>query len=194
MTHTITVSDNGHVVTLNYEGMLDYHGGGAVAGATMGFRVMQAAACELTGPEQPLERQNICIVSGHPGPGYRDAFEYVTRCVTRQCFELNTDLPGGRLSPYQSYAFQFLVTDTHAGKQITVTLREGIIPNRFYEVLRDLRDTRQDEKLEDELDTLKHDIARKVLAHPLDQLFQVSMRDVVPSQGTGSENSATCLG
>jgi len=190
----MTVSDNGHVVALDYKGLLDYHGGGAVAGATMGFRVMQAAAGELTGFERPLERQNLYIVSGHPGPGYRDAFEYVTRCVTGQRFELNTDLPGGRLSPYQSYAFQFLITDRHAGKQATVTVRENIIPNRFYEVLRDLRDTRQDKELKDELEMLKHHMVRKVLALPLDQLFQVSMCDVAPSQGTGSKNSVTCLG
>jgi len=194
MPHTITVSDNGHVVTLDYEGMLDYHGGGAVAGATMGFRVMQAAAGELTEPKQPMERQNISIVSGHPGPGYRDAFEYVTRCETRQRFELNTDLPGGRLSPYQSYAFQFLITDTRAGKETTVTLRKDIIPIRFYEVLRDLRDTEHDKLLEDELETLKHDIARKALALPLDQLFQVSMCDVAPSQDTEPESNTTCLG
>jgi len=181
MSHTITVSDNGHVVTLDYAGLLDYHGGGAIAGATMGFRVMQAAAGVLTSPEHPLERKNLFIISGHPGPGYRDAFEYVTRCVTRQRFELKTDLPGGRLSPYQSYAFQFLITDTQTGKQVTVTLHKGIIPIRFYEVLRDLRDSRQDKKLEDELDVLKNDIAREVLALPLDQLFQVSMCDVAPS-------------
>jgi len=193
MTHTINVSDNGHVVTLAYEGMLNYHGGGAIAGATTGFRVMQAAASELFGPDQAMERQNLSIVSGHPGPGYRDAFEYVTRCVTRQRFELKTDLPGGRLSPYQSYAFQFLITETQAGKQATVTLREGIIPNRFYKVLRDLGTTRENDNLAHELDTLKRDIARNVLELPLDQLFQVSVHDVAPSQGTGFRENIACM-
>jgi len=50
-------------------------------GGTMGFCIMQAAAGDLTGSEQSPARQNLYIVSGHPGPGYRDAFEYVTRCV-----------------------------------------------------------------------------------------------------------------
>jgi len=194
MKHSITVSDYGHVVTLDYAGLLDYHGGGAVAGATTGFRVMQVAAQELTGSEQPLERQNLYIVSGHPGPGYRDAFEYVSRCVTRRRFELQTGLPGGRLSPYQSYAFQFLITDTQAGNQVTVTLHEGVIPVRFFEVLRDLGGPGQEKnKLEDELDRLKQEVARKVLALPLDQLFQVSVLDVAPSQVTGSKDPATCL-
>lgn len=178
MTHTITVSDNGHLITLDYAGLLDYHGGGAVAGATMGFRVMQAAARELAGPMQHMERNNLYVVSGHPGPGYRDAFEYVTRCVTRQRFELQTDLPGGRLSPYQSYAYQFLITDTHAGKQVTVSVSECILPKRFFEVLRDLRKSKLDKDLTNELEKLKHDIAHEVLALPLDNLFQVLTHNV----------------
>jgi len=194
MTHTITVSDDGRAITLGYDGLLAYHGGGAVAGAATGFRVMQAAAEAITGSGQPLERQQLHVVSGHPGPGYRDAFEYVTRCVTRRRFELKTDLPGGRHGPYQNYAYQFIVTDTAAGQQITVTLRREIIPRRFFEVLRNLRDSGPDLRLTEELESLKTDLAGRVLALPLDELFQVTIRETTPSPDNGPGDPASCMG
>ena len=177
MSPSLLISDEGRAFKLDYTGLLTYHGGGALAGATIGFRVMQAAAECLTTSGAPWERQGVHIVSGHPGPGYRDAFEYVTRCVTRKRFEVKKDLPGGRHSPYQAYAFQFLVTDIAARKQAVIILRDGIMPMRFFEVLRDLKSDTDHPALLAELEAMKNRIAEATLQRSLDELFQVQLQD-----------------
>jgi len=171
---TIRIRDDGREHTLTYEGLLAYHGGGAMAGASAGFRVMQAAAAALAN-ERPWERRGISMVSGHPGPGYRDAFEYVTRCVTRDRFTLDRDLPGGRHSPYQHYAFQFQIDDDNAGRRATITLREGIVPMRLFEVLRDIKTGFGEPGVERELAGLKAEIAEDVMSRSLDELFEIEV-------------------
>jgi len=170
----IRISDDGREFTLDYTGLLAYHGGGAVAGAAVGFRVMQAAAAALAGTE-PWERNRVTVVSGHPGPGYRDAFEYVTRCVSRDRFRVDRDLPGGRHSPFQHYAFQFLADDRVARMRATITLHAGVLPLRLFEVLRDLGKRADDSMLCHELETLKQAIADDVLCRTTGELFDIDL-------------------
>lgn len=51
----IAIANNGGIIRLSYSALLEYHGGGAVFGATVGFRALQAAYHTLssTGPLGP---------------------------------------------------------------------------------------------------------------------------------------------
>lgn len=168
----LTVSDHGRLYTLDYQGLLAFHSGDALAGATIGFRIVQAAAAELVRYGKGLERESIKVISGHPGPGYRDAFEYTLRCVSRQRFTVDRNLPDARYSPFHAYAFQFIFIEPSLAKQVCVTLREEILPMRFFEVLRDLKRQKNHLNLNQELDNLKQVIAQKALATSLDRLFE----------------------
>lgn len=172
---TLRICDDGREFQLTYDGLLAYHGGGAVAGASVGFRVMQAAAAMLAGDE-PWERRYTRVISGHPGPGYRDAFEYVTRCVTRDRFRIDRDLPGGRHSPYQHYAFQFLVDDEATSRRAVITVRPGIVPLRLFEVLHALGNEPGNTALTHELDELKRRIAADALPRSTAELFETEVR------------------
>ena len=88
---TLDIADNGRVEHLTYEGLLTFHQGEALWGASVGFRAMQAAGSSLS-TERLWDRARILIVSAHPGPGVRDAIEYVTHCVSRNRFRLLTRL------------------------------------------------------------------------------------------------------
>ena len=168
----LTVCDHGRLLTLDYQGLLAFHDGAAVAGATIGFRVVQAAANELIRYGKRLERESIKVISGHPGPGYRDAFEYTLRCVTRERFTIDRNLPEARYSPFHEYAFQFIFIEPTLEKQVGVTLREDILPTRFFEVLRDLKGQEDDRNLNQELDNLKRLIAQNALTTSLHRLFE----------------------
>jgi len=61
---------------LDHHGLMAFHHGNAAAGATIGFRVVQTAAERIAKLGVELDRKSTRVVSGHPGPGYRDAFEY----------------------------------------------------------------------------------------------------------------------
>ena len=167
----LSVHDDGRLLTLDYQGLLAYHDGNAVAGATIGFRVVQAAADVFKSYGVDLERNSIKVISGHPGPGYQDAFEYILHCVSRQRFTVDRNLPEARYSPYHEYAFQFLFVETTLAKKAIITLREDIILPRFFEVLRDLKIHENDSRLNQELDNLKQEVARKALVTNLHRLF-----------------------
>ena len=169
---TLAVSDHGRLCTLNYLGLLAFHDGGAVAGATIGFRSVQAAANELRRYGKRLERESIEVISGHPGPGYRDAFEYTLHCVSRHRFTVDRSLPEARHSPFHAYAFQFIFIERTLAKQVSVTLKEDILPMRFFEVLRNLKEQENDLVLIHELDSLKQVISQKALETSLQRLFE----------------------
>lgn len=171
----ISVRDHGRLITLDYHGLLAFHGGGAVAGATIGFRAVQAAASELARHGEVLDRESVAVISGHPGPGYRDAFEYALCSLSRDRFTLDRKLPQGRHSPFHDYAFQFIFVEQTFGKEVSVTLRTDILPKRFFEVLRDLKGQENNFALSQELDDLKRIVARSVLVTRLQRLFDTEI-------------------
>ena len=126
-----------------------------------------------------LERESIQVISGHPGPGFHDAFEYTLRCVSRHRFTVDRDLPKARYSPFQAYSFQFIFVESTLEKQVSVTLRENILPTRFFEVLRDLKGQEDDLNLKQELDNLKQAIAQKTMESDLHRLFETRVEPIV---------------
>jgi hypothetical protein len=100
------------------------------------------------------------------------------RCVSRDRFTLDRSLPEGRHSPYHAYAFQFIVIQSTLAKEVTVTLRENILPTRFFEVLRDLKGQENDLDLNQELDKLKQSVAKKALVTSLGRLFDTRVAPI----------------
>ena len=76
--NSLEILENGNLERLNYHDLLLFHGGKAIWGASVGFRAMQAAGYGLSS-KRLWDRNFLSIVSDHPGPGVRDAIEYVTR-------------------------------------------------------------------------------------------------------------------
>ena len=74
---TIRIKDQGEVLELDYDGAICQHPGSLWWGTAVGFRAMQAAAQALS-HDDLWSRDNLYIVSGHPGPGVKDTIEYVT--------------------------------------------------------------------------------------------------------------------
>lgn len=170
MSTRISIFDRGRPVKLDYEALLAYHGGAAVAGAAIGFRAMEAAGQALSSP-QPWDRADLRATSWHNGPGVRDAIEFVTRSVTRGHFELRAcDGPGNCAA---LAAFRFELRD--AQRVVDVRLRDGIVPARFFE-LAALEQRSQEQT--DELDRLKSTVAADVMRQPLDALFSISLKEV----------------
>lgn len=76
----IVVRDGEDLISIDFADVEKYHVQGSIGGAALGFRVMQAGFAALY-PDSPPRREAISIVTGHPGPGFRDAIELVTRAV-----------------------------------------------------------------------------------------------------------------
>jgi hypothetical protein len=72
-------------IDIGFDSVVAYHGQAALAMLAITFQGLRATLPKLS-PSRAPERSAITVVSGHPGPGVRDAFEFVTRAVTRKAY------------------------------------------------------------------------------------------------------------
>jgi hypothetical protein len=166
---TIVIYDNDRPLRLEYSALLAYHGGGALAGAAIGFRAMAAAGAALSG-EQAWDRRSLSVVSWHNGPGVRDAIEFVTRAITRDRFELRKSASAQGCGA--ASAFRFELADGH--HVVSLSLRERAVTPAFFELAATAPRTPQQEA---ELTRLKAVVADAVMALPTDRLFEISVRE-----------------
>ena len=83
----IRIKDKGEVVELCYDGAVCQHPGSLWWGTAVGFRAMQVAALALS-EDELWSRDNLYIVTGHPGGGVRDAVNYVTNVVETDRYKM----------------------------------------------------------------------------------------------------------
>ena len=167
----IHIRDRGRALLLDYELFLDYHDGGALAGAAIGWRAMERAA-QLLSEEQIWDRRALSVGARHAGPGVRDALEYVTRCFTRERFHAASEHGGA--GPCGSAAdFQFTVSD---GRRVaSLQLREGIVPAGFFAAVRACRAAPESEDARYQLSEHKRQVASIIAGCELRDLFIVEL-------------------
>lgn len=166
---TIDIADRGRLYQVDYDGLLAYHGGEAVFGATAAFRALQAVADALSGGS-PWDRRRLSVVSAHSGPGVRDAFEYVTRCVMRNRYRLLDPRRAGQC--HSGNRFVWWVGD--GDRTCSVELRSDFVPPEFMNIADRIAEgvaTRDDVR---SLEELKQTLSQRLWEQPLDALFTVS--------------------
>lgn len=83
----LTIQDVDEPLEITFDDLKKFHGTRSICGLTVGYTVMRAAWASLADGE-PLDRNDITVETGFPGPGARDAVEMVTRAVSREAFML----------------------------------------------------------------------------------------------------------
>ncbi|GLK67328.1 hypothetical protein [Hansschlegelia plantiphila] len=163
----ITIQGEEEPIAIGFSAVAAYHGQAALAMLAVTFQALKTAIALLS-PEAPPRRDDISIVSGHPGPGVRDAFEFVARAVTRGAYAVDRSLPEARLAPGFDISYSFRITI--GGRTAELALRSDALPERFFS-LNFTPDRSTDENAE--LSRLKRAIAADVLAGPAHALFDV---------------------
>ncbi len=124
----ITIADRGGIMELNYQQALAYHQGISWFGVAVAFRALQLAGETLSSTNGLWHRNQLYIVSAHPGPGVKDAIEYVTHCVSTNHFRLTNDV-AGQTSCGSDMKFHWWVSNsTHTA---IIGLRPGFVPMSF---------------------------------------------------------------
>lgn len=172
MTHappTLAIYDHDDLLEFTFADVERYHGQHSIAGAALGFQVLRAGLAALF-PDAPPRRDQISIVTGHPGPGFRDAFELITRAATRQALQFDPDLPYGRYNPFNTHAYNWRLRDANQ-REVELVLQPDLIPFEFFELWN--RVGRRDATPADwqALVRVKRAVADDVLARPLAELF-----------------------
>ncbi|VAW59784.1 hypothetical protein MNBD_GAMMA11-530 [hydrothermal vent metagenome] len=127
----IRIVDNGEVKTLDYQDATAVHQRSLWWGTAVGYRAMQVAAKALS--EKTLwSRENLMIVSGHPGPGVLDSLNFVTGCADNDRLTVMQN-PNCVNRCNSEMKFEWWVSD---GQQTAhVSLREDFVPEDFYQLI-----------------------------------------------------------
>lgn len=156
---------------MKFSELRNYHGNLALMAIGVGFRVVQAAIAELYGEAAP-ERASLSVRSGHAGPGFRDAFEYTTRAVTRGAYTVDVNYPAAQYDPYRPQSYAFVISDTD-GASVEVALKEDFLPSVFYGYLKKGREGTMTAEDNAANEKLKADLCEKALALPQEELLHV---------------------
>lgn len=176
MNDKIVIKDHRDTIEIGFEDIEKYAGQEFIAMAAVTFKAIQAAF-EALFPDSPPQREEISIQSGHPGQGVRDAFEMVTRAVTRSAYKVDTTRPQARLNPGVDISYSFDIT-TADGRRVEVALKEGVLPARFFELFKAVRrvpnsnsEQAELDRLKQEFDQLKRTLAAQIRTRPTSELF-----------------------
>ena len=160
----IEVVDRGRRIEFSFDDMLRYHGGGSPGGVAHAFKVLERAL-PLLDPDGPCERHEIVVETAFGGPGARDAFELVTRAVTGERYRIDESLARPeRGRTLERFVFRLSYRD----RSVTLELREGFVAEEFIDLARtEDRNAAQERRL----DTLKQEMAERVMARAADEVY-----------------------
>lgn len=170
--NTLIVLENGTPITFSFADLLRYHGHGFPGGVTHGFKVMQRAF-PLLSPDGPPERREIIIETAFRGPGARDAFEMVTRCLTEARYTVDAGLEENhRGETLERYVFRL----HYRGRTVDLHIRDGHVRDEFIQLGRKPARTPDEEA---RLTWLKQEMADRLLALPASDIYDV--RSITPA-------------
>jgi hypothetical protein len=162
---SISVVGEEEPIEIGFDAVAAYHGQAALAMLAVTFQGLRATFAKLSPTDAP-RRNSLSVVSGHPGPGVRDAFEFVTRVVTRNAYIVDRSLPEARLNPHGDMSYSFRISLD--GNTVQAVLRDNVLPARFFEV-GSIKEKSASEAAE--YSALKREIAARVLASEPETLF-----------------------
>ena len=161
---TLTVAAEEGPLSICFDAVQAYHGHGALAMLALTFQGLRGALPKLEQDGAPVPRKELVVISGHPGPGVRDAFEFVTRAVTRGCYTVDLTLPEARYSRAADKSYSFHLR--RGKRSVQGVLRQGVLPPEFFDLLGNPAPQAQREHAE-----LRRQIAARVVASEPESLF-----------------------
>jgi hypothetical protein len=172
----ISICDKKDTLEIWLEDVGKYHGH-ICPGATAGFRITQLAISQLWGDETP-RRGDFKIISACPAPGPKNAFEFITRVVTRNegdNFELK--LPPGTNAKNISLAnWRFTFIRKSTSDSLEIRVKEGIIPEDLFKLKKKVKFGKATPEEENALKSAMQEFKHKCLTLPVNELFAFERR------------------
>jgi hypothetical protein len=158
--------DRGRPLTFSFEDLVRYHGGGSPGGVAHAFKVLERAL-PLLNPDGPCERREISVETAFGGPGARDAFEMATRAVTEDRYRVDASLALPELGHARE---RFVFRLTYRSATVTLAVRDGFVSEEFIDLARAARRSGEEEE---RLDSLKAEMAERVMSRPAPEVYDV---------------------
>jgi hypothetical protein len=174
---TIRIKDQGEVLELDYDGAICQHPGSLWWGTAVGFRAMQVAAQALS-KDDLWARDNLYIVSGHPGPGVKDTIDYVTGAASRDRYNVVV-ADGCGMQCNSKMKYEWWVSDGE--KTANINLRPDFVPREFYDLTDrlEVNETVKEITKEDikAFRIFKVNLSTRIWNFPLEESFLVEVID-----------------
>ena len=167
----LQIYDREDLLEIEFQDIRKFHGTRANMAIGVAYRMAEAAFEALYGEDVP-ERSDISILAGHSGPGFRDAFEFITRAASRGEYEVDTAYPMAQYDPYRSTSYAFVFT-RKSGEEVEVSLKKEFLPPVFYEFLKKGREEVFTPEECEAFEEMKAQLCMRALALPIDELIEV---------------------
>jgi hypothetical protein len=126
---SIRISECETTIEFGFDDLVRYHGTRSICGLTVAFKIMETAWDEIWKSDPP-SRENLNVASGFPGLGARDGFEMVTRAVSRDAYQILTDItPDPRVAEAAKGVYFFRLSDNQ--QVIEMALKPSVLPETF---------------------------------------------------------------
>ena len=166
MSDAIAVLDRGLAIAFTFDDLMRYHGPGSPGGVAHAFKVLERAL-PLLSPDGPPERRELTVRTAFGGPGARDGFELVTRAVTEGRYTVDPALGRPeRGTTLERFVFRLGYRD----RAVTLAVRDGFVPDDLIALARRPARTSAEEQ---RLTALKQEMARRVMAAPAADVYDV---------------------
>jgi len=169
----VRIKDKGEVKELTYNGAMTHHTNTLWWGTAVGYRAMQAAAQALS-KDGLWSRDDLYVVGAHPGPGVRDAIDYITGVVGRDRYKVVLDDKCG-MKCNSAMKFEWWVSDGR--RTACVRLREDFVPRAFYELSDRLGTDDETEEDSRQFEISKVTLSTRIWSSPLERNFTVEVVD-----------------
>lgn len=172
---SLLIQKTGQVQRFEYDEIKSFHEGDSWFGCTVGFRAMQLAARELSDDDSMhniWSREQLSIVSGHPGPGVRDAIELVTGTVSSGRYQLLDSIDGNGCNSSMRFEWWITLND----RALHIKLKDDVVPDAFFILLdtivnareKGIEPVKEDRKV---FDQMKQELSNKLWSQSLDTSF-----------------------
>jgi len=166
----LMIGVNGKPLLIDYHELETFHQGDSWFGCTVGFRAMQVAATTFA-KTSPWTRDNLTVVSGHPGSGVKDAIDLVTQCVSAKRFRLLDESASKACS--RAMKFKWWLSDGDI--TVHIKLHDNIVPDAFYQLLDRLNTNDEQVTDQDRFKQYKQDLSYQLWHQSLDAAFNVAI-------------------
>ena len=166
VTTAIEVIDDGALLRFSFDDMLRYSGPGSPAGVALAYQAMRLAFGRLA-PDGAVQRRQVSVVTAFQGPGARDGFELVTRCLTEGRYTVTPALERpARGVTLEQFVFRLVYRDRACG----LVVREGLVTDDFISLARQDGRSAEEEK---RFSAMKRALADRLLASRCEDVFDV---------------------
>lgn len=172
-TTIVRIKDRGQIQEIDYSAAISKHVGSLWWGTAVGYRAMQAAA-EALSAGGLWSRDDLYVVAAHPGPGVRDAIDYVTHVVGRDRYKLITAGECGAKCN-STMKFEWWVSDKE--RTAFIQLREDFVPLDFYHLSDRLGTPQESDDDRRMFEVFKVTLSTRIWAAPLSRNFHVRVEE-----------------